>query len=786
MEYRIAKTKKDFKSTYSFRREIYKNKQTELDYKDIYDERKRTINFIAIKNDEVFANVRLIKGVRKSNGFSLPMEKHFKLLSYKKDNILPAEFSQMLISDKNNTGDMIIKFLTFVFQYADRHSIKYLYTLANTGTDDPESVRTVYKIARVKNQFHPHIKTSQKKENKEPDDPVLPLYNRGIIAMIKEYISFDYKRLAVLEKQGLHMPYNIQLYTKLGFQITSIPIFIPNYKKYVLPMVLEIEKAKIKNLKYDFNKKESLIPKKEITCRAANSVIQYVKSRNGDIHKLLKGINYSEEYFFDENNWIDCKTVIKLFRNARLLLKDSEIGYKIGYSSGQLNSIGIFNTLYKLFSTPLITFKMSSNLSKLWNRVQTFKTIVIKKNKVNIIVSKGHLLPSKEICDLTKGLSMAIPHLWNLKTKVNEVECVRRGDKHCRYQVEWEGQKSLIRKIYYSTIDKFITLIEAGKILKQKQQLNIKKYSELKQKNYENKKLIKLLDQKNIKLQETINNKINELKIIYRKKLKQEEIIHNKEKTDIMENLTGIIAHEIKSSLSSVNLLYSEFLKNNLINKNRGNLLHILNTYKNIINKPDIVSTLDNIKTINRNYNDIDFTINHTNKTIKETFELCKSILNNYSQYDKKKETINSLLTEFYNNNRSRYNKHDIHLRLNLQNHNNIKYNKNHISTLVQNIISNSYNALICQKDNKSKKIEIKTIIEDNDFIIKIKDNGPGIPEKHQSQILKPFYTTSAKKTGLGLPFCNKIIKQYNGDIKFSTSPEGTTFNIFLPLGEIK
>ncbi len=481
-----------------------------------------------------------------------------------------------------------------------------------------------------------------------------------------------------------------------------------------------------------------------------------------------------------------CKTILKIFKNARLLLNDNHVGYKIGLSSGELKSIGIINTFYKLFSNPLISFKMISYFSKFWNRVQAFKTIVLNKNNVEIIIGKSPVAQTKDICELNRGLCDAIPSIWGLTAKTIETKCVRKGDPYCKLTVEWESKKSIFKQLYYSTIDKFITLIKVRKVLKQKQQLNRKKYSELKQKNYENKKLIRLLDQKNIKLQEAINNKIKELKIIYNTKLEQTEMTHDKEKTDIMENLTGIIAHEIKSSISSVNLLYDEFLKNNLINKNKDNLLYILNAYKDIIDKPDILSTPENIKTINTNYNDIDFTINNTNKTIKETFELCKSILNNYSQYDKKKESINSLLKKFYNNNRSRYNKHDIQLRINLQNDYNIKYNKNHISTLIQNIISNSYNALICQKENKSKKIEIKTIIADNDFIIKIKDNGPGIPEKHQSQILKPFYTTSAKKTGLGLPFCNKIIKQYNGDIKFSTGPEGTTFKISLPIRGIK
>ncbi len=68
-------------------------------------------------------------------------------------------------------------------------------------------------------------------------------------------------------------------------------------------------------------------------------------------------------------------------------------------------------------------------------------------------------------------------------------------------------------------------------------------------------------------------------------------------------------------------------------------------------------------------------------------------------------------------------------------------------------------------------------------MVIEIEDNGPGISVKHRPYIFNPFYTTSAKNLGLGLTFCKKIIKKYNGDIKFiSTLNKGTTFKIYFPV----
>ena len=782
IEYKIARTKKDLQNIYSFREQIYKNGLSNMEYKDEYDEMKRTVNFIALENNKVYANVRLIKGLPGSNGFGLPIEQHFNLSFYKKNSILPVEFSKLLISDNIHTNEIIIKFLTYVFQYADKHSIKFLCTLANTGTDDPKSIRIIYRIAQIKNLIHPSIQTLQKKGQDNPDTPLSPLYDKSILAKMEKYSRINYKILEKLEKQGLNLPFNMQLYTKIGFQATSIPAFILKYKKYVLPMTLKLEKTRIKNLKYDFNKEDSLLPKKEINCRNTNVVIQYVKSKNGDIDKLLKGISFSKEYLTDENNWIDCRTEIRLFKNARLLLNDKNVAFKIGYSSGQLKSVGIFNTIYKLFSSPLITYKMASTFSQLWNRVQTFKTIVSSRNKVYIILSKPKILPSKDICEFTRGICAAMPSLWNLETSINEIQCVRKGAPHCKYEIEWEPQKSIFKRIYFSTIDKFKTLIDAKKILKQKHQLLQRKYLELKQKTCENINLNQLLSKKNIKLQKILNGKIKELEKIYKRNLKQEMMVHHKEKTDIMENLTGIIDHEIKSNISSVNIIYDKFLKENLINENKKLLLQLIDICKNKICKTNLLATLERISIINTNYKDINYSINNSNRIIEKSIELCKLILNQYSQSDDLKNNVNQLIESFYSRYKKIYDKNNIRLKLNLQKNIDIKFNESNLLSLIQNIVSNSYNALIHQKYNKSKRIEITAHKKNNKLIMEIKDNGPGIPQKYQSHIFEPFFTTSAKNLGLGLPFSMKIIKYYKGEIKFKSNSKGTIYNIYLPI----
>lgn len=64
---------------------------------------------------------------------------------------------------------------------------------------------------------------------------------------------------------------------------------------------------------------------------------------------------------------------------------------------------------------------------------------------------------------------------------------------------------------------------------------------------------------------------------------------------------------------------------------------------------------------------------------------------------------------------------------------------------------------------------------------VEISDTGGGIPENLQDKILDPYFTTKSHGTGLGLAFCEKIIRQHDGALDFHSSPAGTTFSLTVP-----
>ena len=103
-------------------------------------------------------------------------------------------------------------------------------------------------------------------------------------------------------------------------------------------------------------------------------------------------------------------------------------------------------------------------------------------------------------------------------------------------------------------------------------------------------------------------------------------------------------------------------------------------------------------------------------------------------------------------------------------------------------LINLIHNACASFDDNQEGEIRITALESaekdtDEKTIIKITDNGPGIPEEIIDKIFNPFFTTRKSGTGLGLAIVHQIIDSHRGDVRVvSRKNEGTTFEISLPL----
>lgn len=67
--------------------------------------------------------------------------------------------------------------------------------------------------------------------------------------------------------------------------------------------------------------------------------------------------------------------------------------------------------------------------------------------------------------------------------------------------------------------------------------------------------------------------------------------------------------------------------------------------------------------------------------------------------------------------------------------------------------------------------------------VIRVSDNGPGVPESVRDKIFQPFFSTKEEGTGLGLSIAYRIIEEHGGRLELdSEETAGASFVIALPL----
>lgn len=109
-----------------------------------------------------------------------------------------------------------------------------------------------------------------------------------------------------------------------------------------------------------------------------------------------------------------------------------------------------------------------------------------------------------------------------------------------------------------------------------------------------------------------------------------------------------------------------------------------------------------------------------------------------------------------------------------------IDADKTQINRLFANLIQNAIQSV---PDGRKAIIDIDTSGNKNEVLVKVTDNGKGIPAEMTSKIFTPNFTTKSSGTGLGLAMCKGIVEKSNGKIWFETiEGRSTTFLVQLPL----
>jgi len=77
----------------------------------------------------------------------------------------------------------------------------------------------------------------------------------------------------------------------------------------------------------------------------------------------------------------------------------------------------------------------------------------------------------------------------------------------------------------------------------------------------------------------------------------------------------------------------------------------------------------------------------------------------------------------------------------------------------------------------------VSSLVRDGRAVLRVVDDGPGIPGAARSRMFEPYFTTKSSGTGLGLAICRRLVEAHGGAIRLVRSEPGhTEFEIELPI----
>ena len=93
------------------------------------------------------------------------------------------------------------------------------------------------------------------------------------------------------------------------------------------------------------------------------------------------------------------------------------------------------------------------------------------------------------------------------------------------------------------------------------------------------------------------------------------------------------------------------------------------------------------------------------------------------------------------------------------------------------NLVDNALDAI-----PEGGRVEVTAALERQRVVVRVADNGPGIPDEVRAHLFEPFFTTKpvGKGTGLGLDIVRRLVSHNDADIDVESRPGRTEFRVSL------
>ncbi|HEY1925892.1 MAG TPA: HAMP domain-containing sensor histidine kinase [Caulobacteraceae bacterium] len=113
-----------------------------------------------------------------------------------------------------------------------------------------------------------------------------------------------------------------------------------------------------------------------------------------------------------------------------------------------------------------------------------------------------------------------------------------------------------------------------------------------------------------------------------------------------------------------------------------------------------------------------------------------------------------------------------------------VRADPDQLHRILVNLLKNAREAIEDDPDRSAAgRVRVDLLPGDRDDILRLADNGPGLPERARSHLFQPFAGSGRREgVGLGLAIARELAQAHGGDLDLvDTGPSGTIFELRLP-----
>jgi signal transduction histidine kinase len=181
--------------------------------------------------------------------------------------------------------------------------------------------------------------------------------------------------------------------------------------------------------------------------RIVNTYVRLLRERYSyiDINRILAHAGIDHHQVVDEGHWFTQKQMNRFHEKMNELCGAINIAREAGIYSASAGNLGSMRRHLFSLIRPSTLYKMVGRVSEKLTRSASFEVRPVNNTTVEIIVTPYPGVKEEPYqCQNRQGFFEAIPMIYHSRMPIiKHEECIFKGDKHCRYIVNWQPSAAL-------------------------------------------------------------------------------------------------------------------------------------------------------------------------------------------------------------------------------------------------------------------------------------------------------------------------------------------------------